>query len=555
MGEESRRYVDMTQTANQRVVREYVQRGHIQQADNAIPTTRNKLKVAAYARVSTDEAEQLNSYKTQCDYYTSYIQGKSEWEFVGLYADEGITGTSAKRRKEFQRLIRDAMDGKIDLILVKSVSRFARNTVDSLQTVRKLRDKGVKIYFEKENIDSLDAKCDMILSIYSSLAEEESRSISTNIRWAHQKKVERGEVVLNFNNIYGYQQDENKNVTIKIQEAEVIREIYHKYLIGYSIRRIIRELKENEIKSPLGSSKWSSSTIKGILENEKYIGDVILQKTYKRDFLTQRRVRNTGQAPQKYVENNHPAIVDRLTWNAVQAEIERRNSLRSTEATGRGRYDMRYAFSGVIECGECNSNFRRHNYTNGNKIERTWACKEHLKGNKYCTQEILKEELLEELFVNTLNRLLLNRDKVLKKVEASVKEAMLEVGTDNKQQIEKVDLMIEKLQADMLELNKRRGKREIEAEQYNTESREIMEQLDEMFKQRDELIAEQSDGALSKSQYRMLTDFLKNEQKQTEFDKDVFTKLIEKIIVNSREDITFVFKEGTEVKADSPIIS
>ena len=550
MGEESRRYVDMTQTANQRVVREYVQRGHIRQADNDIPTARNRLKVAAYARVSTDEAEQLNSYKTQCDYYTTYIQGKPEWEFVGLYADEGITGTSAKRRKEFQRLIRDAMDGKIDLILVKSVSRFARNTVDSLQTVRKLRDKGVKIYFEKENIDSLDAKCDMILSIYSSLAEEESRSISTNIRWAHQKKVERGEVVLNFNNIYGYQQDENKNVTIKIQEAEVVREIYHKYLIGYSIRRIIRELKENEIKSPLGSSKWSSSTIKGILENEKYIGDVILQKTYKRDFLTQRRVRNTGQAPQKYVENNHPAIVDKLTWNAVQAEIERRNSLRSTEATGKGRYDMRYAFSGVIECGECNSNFRRHNYTNGNKIERTWACKEHLKGNKYCTQEILKEEVLEEMFVNTLNRLLLNRDKVLKKVEASVKEAMLEVGTDNKQQIEKVDLMIEKLQTDMLELNKRRGKREVDAEQYNTESREIMEQLDELFKQRDELITEQSDGALSKSQYKMLTDFLKNEQKQTEFDKDVFTKLIEKIIVNSREDITFIFKDGTEVKAD-----
>ena len=359
----------MTQTANQRVVREYVQRGHIQQADNAIPTTRNKLKVAAYARVSTDEAEQLNSYKTQCDYYTSYIQGKLEWEFVGLYADEGITGTSAKRRKEFQRLIRDAMDGKIDLILVKSVSRFARNTVDSLQTVRKLRDKGVKIYFEKENIDSLDAKCDMILSIYSSLAEEESRSISTNIRWAHQKKVERGEVVLNFNNIYGYQQDENKNVTIKIQEAEVVREIYHKYLIGYSIRRIIRELKENEIKSPLGSSKWSSSTIKGILESEKYIGDVILQKTYKRDFLTQRRVRNTGQAPQKYVENNHPAIIDKGTWKAVRAELKRRNELRSVERTGKGRYNGQYAFSGKIVCGLRGGGFRRHNYINDNKKE------------------------------------------------------------------------------------------------------------------------------------------------------------------------------------------
>lgn len=198
----------------------------------------------------------------------------------------------------------------------------------------------------------------MILSRYSSLAEEESRSISTNIRWAHQKKVERGEVVLNFNNIYGYQQDEEKNVSIKIQEAEVVRERYHKYLIGYSLGSIIRGLKKDGIKSPMGSKKWSSSTIKRILENEKYIGDVILQKTYKRDFLTQRRVLNTGQAPQKY----HPAIIDKLIWEAVQAETERRNSLRA--GVGKGRYDMRYAFSRVIECGECGSGFRRHNYTN-----------------------------------------------------------------------------------------------------------------------------------------------------------------------------------------------
>lgn len=543
----------MAQAASERVVREYVQRGHIQQADNAIPTTRNKLKVAAYARVSTDEAEQLNSYKTQCEYYTSYIQGKPEWEFVGLYADEGITGTIAKRRREFQRLIKDSMDGKIDLILVKSVSRFARNTVDSLQTVRRLRDKGVRIFFEKENIDSLDAKCDMILSIYSSLAEEESRSISTNIRWAHQKKVERGEVVLNFNNIYGYQQDEDKNVTIKVAEAEIVREIYHKYLIGYSIRKIIHELKENEIKSPLGSSKWSSSTIKGILESEKYIGDVILQKTYKRDFLTQRRVRNTGQAPQKYVENNHPAIVDRLTWNAVQAETERRNSLRSTEATGKGRYDMRYAFSGVIECGECGSTFRRHcHHKRDGTKERVWTCKEHLRGNQHCGQLAIKEETLEQVFVKTFNGLLTDRNNALKAVEESIAEAMFESGdgTGTADEIAAVDSNIERLQAQMIDLNKQRTRREIDTDEYNTESRKVMEALDALFAERDDLEEAQSTGALSVARRKMISDLLQSEQAQTEFDRDVFSKLIEVVRVYNRDDITFIFKDGTEVKAD-----
>lgn len=542
----------IAQTANQRVVREYVQRGHIQQADRSVPITQQKLRVAAYARVSTDEAEQLNSYNVQCEYYTTYIQGKPEWEFVGLYADEGITGTSAKRRKEFQRLIKDALDDKIDLILVKSVSRFARNTVDSLQTVRSLRDKGVRVFFEKENIDSMDAKCDMILSIYSSLAEEESRSISTNIRWAHQKKVERGEVVFNFKNLYGYTQDEEKNVTIKIQEAEVVREIYHKYLIGYSLGSIIRELKETGIKSPMGGKKWSSSTVKRILENEKYIGDVILQKTYKRDFLTQRRVLNTGQAPQKYVENNHPAIIDKLTWEAVQAEMERRNSLRSA-GLGKGRYDMRYAFSGVIECGECGAGFRRHNYTNDKKVEPTWVCKQHIKGAQHCSQEVIKEKMLEELFVEMLNQILDNRDSILRKVEKSAKEAMQEVGVDNKLQIETIDLKIEQLQAEMLELNKQRGNGTLDADQYSTEARQVMEQLDELFRQRDELAAEQSEGALFNKQYKMLKDFLKDEQKQTEFDKDIFMKLVAKVVVKSRDDITFMFSDGTEVNTKTKI--
>lgn len=537
----------------ERVVREYVQRGHIEKTLQAMPITAKRLRVAAYCRVSTDDAEQLNSYKTQVEYYTAYIKSKPEWEYVDTYADEGITGTSARKRKEFQRLIKDAQDGLIDLILVKSVSRFARNTVDALSTVRDLRERGVKIFFEKENIDSLDPKCDMILSIYSSLAEEESRSISTNIRWAHDKRVERGEVVFNFSNLYGYTQDKNKTVSILPHEAEVVREVYYKYLIGYSIAEICRELTTSGITPPHGGKGWHFSTVEKMLENEKYMGDVVLRKTYQRDFLAERRVKNTGQAKQKYVENNHPAIVDRATWNAVQAEIERRGNLRSTEETGKGRYDMRYAFSGIIECGECGSTFRRHSHSRRNgAVDRVWTCKEHIRGTQYCKQLSVKEELLEQAFVRTFNALLADRNNALRTVEDAVVEAMFEAGdgTGTADEMSEIDAEIERLQAQMIDLNKQRARREIDGDIYNDKTGVIKTELDTLFEKRDDLSDAQGAGALSAARRKMISELLENEREQTEFDKDVFCKLIETIQVYSRDEIIFIFRDGTEVKAD-----
>ena len=537
----------------QRVVREYVQRGHIERTLQAMPIAAKRLRVAAYCRVSTDDEEQLNSYKTQVEYYTAFIKSKPEWEYVDTYADEGITGTSARKRKEFQRLIKDAQDGKIDLILVKSVSRFARNTVDALSTIRDLRERGVKVFFEKENIDSLDPKCDMILSIYSSLAEEESRSISTNIRWAHNKRIERGEVAFNFNKLYGYSQDEDKTVHILAEEAEVVREIFHKYIIGYSIAELVRDLTARGIKSPQDSEKgWHFSTIEKMLENEKYAGDVILRKTYQRDFLAERRVKNTGQAPQKYVDNNHPAIVDRATWNAAQAEMERRGNIRTSEETGKGRYDMRYVFSGLIECGDCGAKFRRHNYTYRGKVERVWTCKEHIRGNKYCPQLPIKEEMLEQAFTRTFNGLLSDRNRALKAVEESVAEAMYEVGdgTGTVEEIAAVDAEIERLQAKMIDLNKQRARRDIDGEVYNQRTQEVKEQLDTLFEKRDDLAEAQSAGALSTARRKIISELLESEQARTEFDKDAFSKLIEAVRVYSRDEIIFIFKDGTEVKAD-----
>ncbi|MFA5676700.1 MAG: recombinase family protein, partial [Christensenellales bacterium] len=423
--------------------------------------------------------------------------------------------------------------------------------------VRELREKGVKIFFEKENIDSLDSKCDMILSIHASLAEDESRSISTNIRWRKQKQVEAGEVSYNFNLLYGYRQEkadketgEKKPVTICEPEAEVIRDIYLKYLIGYTYREIIRDFEERGIEPPHRGNKsglWQTSTVKSILENEKYMGDVILQKTYARDFLSERRVKNTGQAPQKYVENNHPAIIDKATWYAAQAEMERRVTLRTTEETGKGRYSGQYAFSGKIECGCCGAGFRRH-HAHG---EKAWVCKQHIKSSALCAALPIKETQLEAAFVRTLNGIIQNRDEIVGIVGEAVNEALTEVGDemDNGDELRTVDAQIEGLQAQILALNKQRSRREIDAEGYNTESREVMAKLDALFAERDLIAEQRKTVTLSKAFQAVVADFLSTAGVRAEFDRDIFARLVDSIIVKSRENIIFILKDGTEVRA------
>ncbi len=278
-----------------------------------------------------------------------------------------------------------------------------------------------------------------------------------------------------------------------------------------------------------------------------------MRKTYARDFLSERRVKNKGQVPQRYVENNHPAIIDRATWNAVRAEMERRGNIRTSEESGKGRYDMRYIFSGIIECGECGSTFRRHNHIRrSGDVDRVWVCKEHIKGNKYCKQLAVKEELLEQAFVRTFNGLLADRSNALKIVEQSVAEAMFEAedGTGTAEEIAAVDAEIERLQAQMIDLNKQRARREIDGEAYNGRTQDLKEKLDALFEKRDDLSEAQSNGALSAARRKRIANLLGSETEQAEFDKDVFTKTVETVRVYGRDDITFIFKDGTEVKAD-----
>ena len=293
--------------------------------NSPVPTRR---RVAAYARVSTDMEEQQTSYQTQVDYYTSYIQGRADWQFVGIYTDEGISGVSTKHREGFQTMISDALSGKIDLILTKSVSRFARNTVDSLTTVRALKEAGVEVYFEKENIWTLDAKGELLITIMSSLAQEESRSISENVKWGHRKRFAEGKAIITYTNLLGYKKGEEGDLVIDETQAPTVKLIYQLFLDGKSISEIKHTLEAEGHLTVRGNRTWETTTIRSILNNEKYRGDVLMQKTFIADFLTKKVQRNNGEIAQYYIEGHHEPIIPPHVWDQVQVELTTRHTRR-----------------------------------------------------------------------------------------------------------------------------------------------------------------------------------------------------------------------------------
>ena len=283
-----------------------------------------KRRAAAYARISTDHEDQLTSYEAQVKYYTYYITERSDLEFVKVYADEGITGTSIKKRSGFKRMIADALAGHIDLIITKSVSRFARNTVDLLSTIRLLKEHGVEVFFEKENIRTFDCRGELLLSIMASIAQEESRSISENCKWGQRRRFAEGKVTVPFKRFLGYDRGEDGNLVINEEQAAVVRRIYEMFMQGATPYRIAKSLTEDGVPTPGGKEKWHRNVIKSILTNEKYKGDAMLQKFYTEDYLTKRVKKNNGELTRYYVEGGHEPIIPPELFDAVQAEIERR---------------------------------------------------------------------------------------------------------------------------------------------------------------------------------------------------------------------------------------
>ena len=367
-----------------------------------------KRRVAAYARVSTNSEEQVTSYEAQVDYYTKYIQGRADWEFVKVYTDEGISGTNTKHRDGFNEMIEDALAGQIDLIITKSVSRFARNTVDSLITVRKLKEKGIEVYFEKENIYTLDSKGELLITIMSSLAQEESRSISENITWGKRKFFADGKVYLPYKNFLGYEKGEDGLPKIVPDEADIIRLIYSMFLEGKTTYAIAAELTENGIPTPRQKVVWKPSTVESILTNEKYKGAALLQKSFTVDFLTKKMKPNEGEVPQYYIEDSHEAIIDPREFELVQAEMARRKGLRAT-------YSGNSIFASRIICGDCGSFYGAKTWHSTSKYRKIiyrcfnkYADKDHK-----CKTPTLNESDIKDAFIAVFNILMADKEAVL----------------------------------------------------------------------------------------------------------------------------------------------
>ena len=363
--------------------------------------TPEKLRVAAYARVSTEQEEQQSSYEAQVKYYTDYIKSHDDWGLVAVFSDEGITGTNTKKRDGFNKMIAAAMAGEIDLILTKSISRFARNTVDTLQTVRKLKEKGVEVVFEKEGLHSFDAKSEMVLTIFSSIAQEESRSISENVRWGKEKSMQSGVVYMPYGHFMGYRKGEDGRPEVVPEEAAVIRSIYADFLAGKTIAQIADGLTKRGIPTPGGKQKWSVSTVNSILRNEKYKGDAILQKSYTVDYLTKEVRKNTGEKPKYSVTDSHDAIIPRDVFDRAQRELARRRTARPKKAGNDS------PFANRLVCADCGA-FYGHKVwkSRGKSAIRydVWYCNHRYTGEVKCETPTLKEDEIKAAFVKVLKK-------------------------------------------------------------------------------------------------------------------------------------------------------
>ncbi len=498
-------------------------------------------RVAAYARVSTDNEEQLSSFEAQRDYYTRHIQSNPAWNFVEVYTDEGISATSTKKRDGFNRMIADALDGKIDLIITKSVSRFARNTVDTLITVRKLKEKGIEVYFEKENIYTLDSKGELLITIMSSLAQEESRSISENVTWGQRKRFADGKVSLPYKQFLGYEKGENDLPKIVEKEAAVVRLIYKLFLEGKTTSGIAKHLTINEIPTPAGKEVWHGSTVRSILKNEKYKGDAILQKSFTVDFLTKKKKINEGEIPQYYVENSHPAIITSEVFDLVQHELNKRREVKGYKTGGS-------CFSGKIVCGECGSFYGSKVWHSTSKYRRViWQCNSKFKNAEKCGTPHLYEDKLKKAFVEAFNSLIENKEEILKGYKD-----IIQVLTDTS----KLDKESAKLQSE-LEVVTEMLRKSVEENAHNVLNQDEYDERYNALVERHENIKKGIEGIDEKrlersSKKENIVEFIKElEAKEsliTEFDEEVWKGTIEKVVVNAEEKITFVFKDGMEIE-------
>ena len=496
-----------------------------------------KLRFATYCRVSTDSDEQATSYEAQVEHYTEYIQKNPDWEFAGIYADDGISGTNTKKREEFNRMIDDCNAGNIDMIITKSISRFARNTLDCLKYIRQLKDINIPVLFEKESINTMDAKGEVLITIMASLAQQESQSLSQNVKMGLQYRYQQGKVQINHNRFLGYTKDADGNLVIDPEQAETVKRIYREYLEGLSMDKIAAGLERDGILTGAGGKKWHTSTINKILRNEKYIGDALLQKTYTTDFLNKTRVKNNGLVPQYYVEGDHEAIIPKDIYLQVQEELVRRR-VGKTSANGKKRnYSCNHCFSQIVICRECGEMFRRLHWNNRGVKSIVWRCISRLESTGLeCHARTINELVLQDVVVKAINQMLGDKSSYQAQLQLNI-AAVIRAS-----QATTIDSIDEKLMALQQELIQKANSKE-----------DYDEIADEIFRLRELRQKTTVDTAVRDEQIKRINDLQDYISQQTtlltEFDEALVRRWVKQITIWD-DRITVELKSGVSIDVD-----
>ena len=519
----------------------------------AVRASKRQLRVAAYCRVSTDDEEQLTSYEAQKNYYTDKIMTNKEWTMAGIFADEGITGTSARKRPEFLRMIRQCKQGKIDIVLTKSISRFARNTVDCLNYVRALKELGIAVIFEKENMNTLEIDSEILITMLGAFAQSESESISANVRWGIRQAMKEGKATIQYKYLYGYRKGDDGKPEIIPDRAEVVRKIYDLFLSGTPVRGIQEYLNANSVPNINGEPKWARSAIDSILTNEKYCGDVLLQKTYIDDCINKKVKKNTGQLPMYLVQNHHEGIISHETFDAAQAEIARRSAGKSPSKknapTGRSRYSSKYALSDRLYCGECGTRYQRCTWRNRDGSKRiVWRCVSRVDyGNKYCHDSpTLDEEPLHRAILAAINSAVKDKDNIVCNLKAAMEKELAPIA-GQQLSLSEIDNRLEQLNTEFSKVLAEASESGDQAA-YSNRFREIMQKQTALKAQRDEIqrmLADSGKAAAHIEQCRQAAETTPSAI--TEWDEALIRQVVESVTVETGNEIIVALKSGASI--------
>ena len=513
---------------------------------------KKNLRVAAYCRVSTKKDEQLNSYENQKAYYTEKIMANPDWTMADIFADEGITGTSACKRKDFLRMIRQCRQGKIDMILAKSVSRFARNTVDTLNYTRELRGMGIPVIFEEQNINSIYPESEFLITIHGAFAQSESEGISSRVKWGKHQAMRTEKANIQYKTLLGYEKNPDGEMVVNAEQAETVRRIFEMYLSGQTLRSIKEALESGGFKNSAGTMEWTTSNLRTILSDEKYCGDVLLQKTFIQDCISKKVIKNTGQLPMYLIQNHHEAIIPRDRFDAVQVELARRKTLTSSTKrsapTGMSRYSGKYALSGLLFCGECGTAYRRVVWTQHGEKRAVWRCSSRLDyGKKYCKESpTLDESPLQQAVLAAINASM-SGCKVLADQLVDAMEQELAPIPGESMSLGDIDRAVTELgkQFDTLLAEAANG----DADEYAERFRTISTTMEELKRRKAAILGiRQEQEQISRRIHAAASAMTAATVGITEWDDGVVYQMLEKVTVLTGNCIKVTFRNGVEIE-------